>query len=118
MGLDQYAYTKNAAGQRDEISYWRKHPNLQGWMKQLWYNKQGPVLEADEFNCVELELTEADLIRFRMDLLNGRVESLGETGFFFGEASDEYYRNQDLEFVDKALELVRDGTPVYYNSWW
>ena len=38
MGLDQYAYVANKAGSeyndqsRQEIAYWRKHPNLQGWM--------------------------------------------------------------------------------------
>jgi hypothetical protein len=38
MGLDMYAYaaTKSNAdyetGQH-EIAYWRKHPNLHGWMK-------------------------------------------------------------------------------------
>ena len=38
MGLDQYAYKVVAHDEdnRDEIAYWRKHPNLQGWMEQLW----------------------------------------------------------------------------------
>ena len=40
MGLDQYAYIGSKANteygddSRQEISYWRKHPNLQGWAFQ------------------------------------------------------------------------------------
>lgn len=118
MGLDQYAYTKDSAGEQGEIAYWRKHPNLQGWMEELWLSKQGPVLESEYFNCVEMELTEADLLRLRSDLLNGHVKNLETRGFFFGNASDDYYREQDLKFVEEALALVREGNPVYYNSWW
>lgn len=116
MGLDQYAYTKDAAGKQNEIAYWRKHPNLQGWMEELWLSRNED--SEDGFNCVELQLTEEDLLRLRSDLLNGRVENLGTRGFFFGEASDDYYREQDLKFVEEALALVREGNPVYYNSWW
>jgi hypothetical protein len=36
-----------------ELAYWRKHPNLQGWMQELYYEKGG----EGEFNCVDLELT-------------------------------------------------------------
>ena len=53
MGLDQYAYVAAQAGDYDgyyennnvtkprELAYWRKHPNLQGWMEQLWLKKGG-----------------------------------------------------------------------------
>ena len=37
-----------------ELHYWRKHPNLHGWMESLYYEKGGT---ADNFNCVNLQLT-------------------------------------------------------------
>ena len=46
MGLDMYAYVASKAntewGNNDahrEIAYWRKHPNLHGWMEILWNEK-------------------------------------------------------------------------------
>jgi hypothetical protein len=59
MGLDQYAYklTESDPTEREEIAYWRKHPNLQGWMESLWRSNGG----EGEFNCVDVELTLEDL---------------------------------------------------------
>ena len=61
MGLDQYA---TAIKGEDEISLgeWRKHPNLQGWMENLWRSKGG----EGEFNCVQVELNGDDLQRFSL----------------------------------------------------
>jgi hypothetical protein len=42
-----------------EIAYWRKHPNLHGWMQRLWESKGN----SGEFNGDELELTWEDLER-------------------------------------------------------
>ena len=98
MGLDQYAYIAARKNQRAdywdsvvprkdtslgelhyenpgvpepvEIAYWRKHPNLQGWMEQLFANKGG---ECDIFNGVEVELTWADIDQLEQDILAGRL---------------------------------------------
>ena len=40
MGLDMYAYV-GTEGQC-ELAYWRKHPNLHGWMEKLWESKGKP----------------------------------------------------------------------------
>jgi hypothetical protein len=46
MGLDMYAMTTTEAvadavdfkvGIAAELHYWRKHPNLHGWMEALYY---------------------------------------------------------------------------------
>lgn len=96
MGLDQYAYIAARENQRHdylagvvpkkdtklgelhyentsvqepiEIAYWRKHPNLQGWMEQLFAEKGG---ECDIFNGVEVELTWEDVDRLEKDILAG-----------------------------------------------
>ena len=65
MGLDMFAYTtlENPAGSVDfkvgeatEIHYWRKHPNLHGWMEKLYRDKGG---SQESFNCVNLQLAQA-----------------------------------------------------------
>ena len=96
----------------NEIAYWRKHPNLQGWMEQLWREKGG----EGEFNCVDVDLTLEDLDALEQTL-DGKA--LPETqGFFFGDNSDDYYSWQDREFIREARERLANGYKVVYTSWW
>ena len=140
MGLDQYAYAAAKAGQQDEfyedehyekedgdptklskpreIAYWRKHPNLQGWMEQLWI-KKNPGVEDETgamFNGVELELTWDDLEDLERAVKDKTLPAT--TGFFFGEASDDYYQEQDLKFIKQAKTEIFVGLRVFYNSSW
>ena len=131
MGLDMYAYVAKKQGQmRDyyesydydsdsgpvekprEIAYWRKHPNLHGWMHRLW-NERG---HAGDFNGDELELTFEDLDR--LEYVVKHKELPGTSGFFFGNDSDDYYRDQDLEFIRTARSELTQGMRVFYNSSW
>ena len=119
MGLDMYAYVAPAPdsdwddNNRRELAYWRKHPNLQGWMETLYRERGG---DADMFNGVELELTWADLDQLEEDVKNGRLPTT--SGFFFGNPSDDYYRAEDLEFIKKARAELFLGLRVFYNSSW
>lgn len=123
MGLDQFAFAIDNNGEKEELAYWRKHPNLQGWMERLWENKGRPNLPEDhkenmlgDFNCIPVELNSDDIDDFE-DAVRGN--SLPETGgFFFGENSDDYYKEKDLEFIQKAREALDAGLTVEYNSWW
>lgn len=123
MGLDQFAMTIDANGNKTEIAYWRKHPNLQGWMENLWENKGRPGLTEDnsgnmlgDFNCIPIELNVDDLDDLE-DAVRG--SALPETcGFFFGDNSDSEYKEQDLEFIRKAREALDNGLTVVYDSWW
>ena len=128
MGLDQYAYTAAKANDWDnsrELTYWRKHPNLQGWMERLWMSKNQPGGSSRQedvwgsgFNGIELELTWDDLDQLEKDIRTGVVANLQTVGFFFGNASDDYYKEQDLEFVKKAKAEIFSGLRVFYNSSW
>jgi hypothetical protein len=137
MGLDQYAYVAAKAGQNDEwwgqydtpedqrtvakpreIAYWRKHPNLHGWMEQLWRSRNTDPSADPMFNGVELELTWEDLDRLEQDIKRGTVAQLETTGFFFGEPSDDYYNEQDLRFIREARAELFTGLKVFYNSSW
>tara|TARA_B100001778_G_C18603032_1_gene638259 strand:+ start:2916 stop:3335 length:420 start_codon:yes stop_codon:yes gene_type:complete len=139
MGLDQYAtarkgeprtvkseytYTDQDGVEKEgseeylewddtiELATWRKHPNLQGWMEELWYEKGG----EGEFNCVELELTLENL-----DALEATLdeEALPETaGFFFGGNADDHYAEADREFIVQARAAIKQGYTVVYSSWW
>ena len=136
MGLDMYAYVAARAGQQDEyyegsefdkesgeyvnskvtkpieIAYWRKHPNLHGWFEQLYREKGG----EDQFNGVEIELTREDIDSLEQAVLDGDLPAT--SGFFFGDASDDYYREQDLEFIREARAQLFLGLKVFYNSSW
>jgi hypothetical protein len=138
MGLDQYAYVAARAGayneyyenenyEKDdsdptkqskprELAYWRKHPNLQGWMKRLWEEKNPDDTEVTSFNCIELELTWQDLERLELDIISGGLPET--TGFFFGNDSNEFYYNNDLNFVKNAKAEIFLGLRVFYNSSW
>ena len=95
-----------------EIAYWRKHPNLHGWFERLYRERGG---EGD-FNGDELELTNEDLDRLEADI---KASQLPETtGFFFGDPSDDYYRDSDLAFIKEARSYLFLGLRVFYNSSW
>lgn len=125
MGLDMFAFTIPAdlAGCEvdlkltklpglAELHYWRKHPNLHGWMEQLYRRKGGK--DAD-FNCASLRLTLDDLAALEADIEAGRLPET--TGFFFGE-SDGSEREDDLAFVAAARAAIAEGKAVYSDSWW
>ena len=143
MGLDQYAYVAAKAGQRDEwwesavvdeesrdyvnptvnkpreIAYWRKHPNLQGWMEALWLRKGGSNEGSEwgtNFNGVELELTYEDLEELERAVVHNQLPPT--SGFFFGDDADDHYREQDLQFIKEAKAEIFCGLKVFYNSSW
>jgi hypothetical protein len=134
MGLDMYAYTATRAGQQNEfyetgdyvdgdfvnttvtkpveLAYWRKHPNLHGWMQRLWESRGN----EGNFNGDELELTAQDLDDLELAVTHGQLPTTG--GFFFGNPCDEHYREQDLEFIKNARAELFMGLKVFYNSSW
>ena len=139
MGLDQYAvarkgkprtvkseytYTDHDGNEHEdveeylewddtiELATWRKHPNVRGWMQNLYYEKGG----GEEFNCVDLELTLDDLNALEATL---DEEELPETiGFFFGSNADDHYAEADREFIVQARAAIKQGYTVVYSSWW
>ena len=122
MGLDQYAYVAaKAEAWQDgntprELAYWRKHPNLQGWMENLWRSRNTDPTVDQAFNGVEVELTWADIDQLEDDIKNKRLPAT--SGFFFGTDSDDYYQQDDLAFVRKARAELFIGLRVFYNSSW
>ena len=148
MGLDMYAYAASKAGQQNEFfsqeglkydseigeyvapegstverpvefSYWRKHPNLHGWMEQLWLRKLGESNQPTQdrvFNGVELELTEEDLDDLERAITTRKLPQT--TGFFFGNNADDHYYDQDLSFISEARYHLTVTGKVFYTSSW
>ena len=136
MGLDMYAqrmgfkpskevdfkdelYGKDENGEIDyelqhvevkEIAYWRKHPDLHGWMENLYREKGG----KETFNGDPVVLTLADLDRLEEDILRKNLPKT--SGFFFGESRGISLK--DLEFVLEARKAIQEGDTVYYDSSW
>ena len=142
MGLDQYAYARNAFGSAEytaytkealagvtgeeevQLAYWRKHNRLHGWMEALYVLRGGD----EDFNRNEYVTLGSDDI----DALEAAIKhrSLPATGgFFFGTDSYEDYEDDwdgtcksvaeaDLEFIATAREWLARGAEVYYTSCW
>lgn len=113
MGLDQWAYAQAKNGERTELHYWRKHPNLHGWMENIWRERNPDIKE--DFNCFCFELSKKDIDKLKKDIENKRLPMT--RGFFFGE-SDEEQIYDDLDFISKAKRRMKEGYKIFYYSWW
>ena len=122
MGLDMYALSTKAKPETDvdfstknfeqeELQYWRKHPNLQGWMQNLYDAKGGT---SDTFNGDCVVLDSEDLDNLEQDIKDGNLPDT--TGFFFGQSDDG--DEDDLLFITNARKAIKEGKTVYYTSWW
>jgi hypothetical protein len=125
MGLDMFACkTKDALPgpvdfnvyeiEWERIFYWRKHPNLHGWMERLYREKGGA---EDSFNMVPVQLNLVDLDALKLAVTRGSLPAT--QGFFFGQShSTPEERQQDLDFIEVAIAAINEGYNVYYTSWW
>ena len=95
-----------------ELGYWRKHPNLHGYIVETF------AKGVDE--CQQIDLNEADLKKIIEAITS---ESLPHTeGFFFG-ASDGSEKNDDVLTLQKALvwlaaEEKGVTRSVFYRASW
>lgn len=97
-----------------ELGYWRKHPNLHGFIVQTF--------AGGEDECQEIELTSE-----RIDQVIAAVKARElptPTGFFFGasDGSDEEIAN-DVAIFEKAkawliAEDDKSWRSVYYRASW
>jgi hypothetical protein len=133
MGLDMFVYAKKVHladkmvdfevdynWDRDEICYWRKHPNLHGWMRELYYEKGG---HSDEgFNGDRVRLVQEDIDSLEKAIHDNKLPNT--SGFFFGqspEEGDDHYEKAkmyDLECVQKMRNALNEGMIVWYDSSW
>ncbi len=123
MGLDMYAFTTTTAlTQRVdfdppedavELHYWRKHPDLHGWMERLYFSRGGG---NPDFNLEPVALNCADLDRLEKDVEDGKLPAT--SGFFFGQSDCHERLNDDLDFIAKARDALMEGKAIFYVAWW
>lgn len=97
-----------------EIAYWRKHPNLHGYIVQTF---------ADgEDNCRPVFLLLGDIQKIIRAVKN---DNLPHTeGFFFGTSSkDDEQRAEDVALLEKAAAWLKaeasdERRAVYYLASW
>jgi hypothetical protein len=97
-----------------ELGYWRKHPNLHGFIVQEFAKGK------DE--CQEIELSRNDLFRI---LEAAEVDAFPETtGFFFGTSLPEH-KDDTIQIIRSAIKWLDQGKDdedhyrwvVYRASW-
>ena len=109
------------------IGYWRKHPNLHGYIVENFGPKDENDIAKDDCNEIDLDLDQLE--QLRQAIVNDELPMT--EGFFFGESpipDEEGYAEQkeeDLEIIARAMgwlvNFVRqDGVwrRVYYRASW
>ena len=120
MGLDQIAWSDEP--DRDESPskfIWRKHAKLQTFFEDIWYNQMG---EKESFNSpAQIQLTR-ELVEILKKLVEEDELPSSQGGFSYGhqfqDGRAEDYKEQDLEFCNWALEEIKNGKEVFYESSW
>jgi hypothetical protein len=101
-------------GEIYELAYWRKHPDLHGFIVETF---------ADGVdNCQRIWLSEENIETIIKAVKDA---SLPHTeGFFFGESeNDEAQRNEDVQLLEGALAWVKTKEDsvwrslIYQASW-
>ena len=99
----------------NELFYWRKHPDLHVWFRDLFYRKGG--YRDSEFNGDSVRLTVEDLSKLEQDIKNNILTSTHS--MLYGES---YYGEEtmvkDLNFIEKARQALADNKVLYYTSSW
>lgn len=104
------------------IGYWRKHPNLHGYIVQNFADGK------DE--CQRIPLTADDLRKIRDAVFDDKLPDT--SGFFFGQSArpgDDWYDNQlqhDNKVLTDAINWLEAEQPedeinyrqVYYEASW
>jgi len=122
MGLDMYLFAKrpgDSPDEREEIAYWRKHPNLHGFIVSNFPHNDP---NAPDDNCVPFPLTDENLAAVQDAVRARKLEFT--SGFFFGHSywqanddSDGERSRLDLEDIAKleaGRQAIRDGKEVFY----
>ena len=120
MGLDMMAQKVR----KEEIASWRKHNRLHGWMESKWreLGNEG-TFNSGAFLYLDLDL----LNQLEKAIKNNGLPAT--SGFFFGDDSYKWdedgttkikdrMKKEDLKFVKKAKQAIKDGYDVEYSSWW
>ena len=142
MGLDQYVYyaekkdvkidsdlliteIQQDYNSENEIAYWRKCPEVQSWMRNLYVDRGG----MEDFNNLPLFLRLEDIDSFQHDLEHDLLPK-NRSGFFWGNDMNSNTQDPDIreltirkyntcqEFIEKSKKLLNEGKVIIYDSSW
>lgn len=139
MGLDQYVYSDERQNTPDmvdddldvyegplngddlsmrdgveEIFYFRKHHDLQGWMSELAKKRDANIQWDSMIGAIVLTI--ADLKDLKIDV---EGEALPETeGFFFGSGNTEFFKPNTMEMIERAKKAIEEGKTIIYRCSW
>lgn len=111
---NQYENGFRVKGHKLELGYWRKHPNLHGFIVSTF--------AEGEDNCQRIDLSRGDL----QEILKAVKEKAlpNTTGFFFGASSAEDDK-PTIEILEKAIAWLdgegndgRESRSAYYRASW
>lgn len=110
MGLDMFLEGREiTAGSKIKLGYWRKHPNLHGFIVENF------AVGVDE--CQEIPLTKANLVAI---LEASEADKLPHTeGFFFGTSCFND-KEPTREILERAISWIKTdpGRSVTYQASW
>lgn len=114
MGLESYGMADRGDGDMQELSYWRKHSALEGYMHILWREKDN----HQTFNKEKLYLSSQDIDDLEVAVKGNRLPK--SHGFFWGEDSrhNKELKATTIQFIEDARDALRAGHKVVYTSWW
>lgn len=99
-------------GELIDLGYWRKHPNLHGFIVETFAD--------DKDECQEIDLSADDIHKI---IAAVEADELPETtGFFFG-VSDGTEKDEDLQTFREALAWLEANDDeawrsIYYQASW
>jgi hypothetical protein len=111
MGLDQYLNKVVVKKQTEEVKYWRKNNQLQGWFEKNF----------DQQNCVPTALNKHNIKILDKLLAELKEASLPVTsGFFYGnEKMDKKDYENLIEIFTKVHKDIIDNDAEYeYDCWY
>jgi hypothetical protein len=109
MGLDMYLVGKTSDRTNKELGYWRKHPDLHGFI----VNEFGGGIDE----CQQIDLNEECLKQILSAVEDGDLPHT--EGFFFGQSSPKD-RETDIPIIENAIFWLQensDGSVFYQASW-
>lgn len=124
MGLDMnltgqrffsyYNRKSNLKSESYDLGYWRKHPDLHGYIVQHFADG------IDE--CQRIDLSERDIRQLVAAIKDRRLPRT--TGFFFGESEDTKDQiAEDVDILEKAIAWLNEEDAeatryIYYCASW
>jgi len=111
MGLDQYLNKVVVKKQTEEVEYWRKNNQLQGWFEQN-FNQE---------NCIPTPLNQYNIEMLDQLLTELTESSLPTTGGFFygsGEMSQEEITDLIKVFAAVRTDIIDNDAEYEYDCWY